>query len=202
MGCTFWIPRIIRISLCVNYLTITVPVSSWKRFTRTGVVPKGNTAAPGVYMGPNFGPICTKKGGKRRYGSKLWTHIYTWSGNSAVSECESQSTRVICRICFLRTSSPPRPPLYSFNSPEPTVQQSGARRAFQARARRKTVRPRSRDGWVARGPGTWPPSATGRGTGPARCKLSRSDDAADCGRVRSERQRTKFPGTLRQQYSG
>ena len=51
------------------------------------------------------------------------------------------------------------------------------------------------------GAGDVAPLGHGERVGPARCKLSRSDDAADCGRVRSERQRTKFPGPLRQQVS-
>ena len=36
---------------------ITDLVSSWKRFTRTDVVSKGNATELGVYMGPNLGPI-------------------------------------------------------------------------------------------------------------------------------------------------
>ena len=40
------------------------------------------------------------------------------------------------------------------------------------------------------GAGDVAPLGHGEREGPARCKLSRSDDAADCGRVRSERQRT------------
>ena len=38
---------------------ITDLVSSWKRFTRTGVFSKGNSAELGVYMGPKLGPIST-----------------------------------------------------------------------------------------------------------------------------------------------
>ena len=47
------------------------------------------------------------------------------------------------------------------------------------------------------GAGRWrtcPPPDTGRGTGPARYELSRSDDEGDCGRGRSERSERSSAG--------
>ena len=45
-------------------------------------------------------------------------------------------------------------------------------------------------------PGAWPPSATGRGTGPAGDKFSRSEDAGNGGRVRREQSDRSPPGVL------
>ena len=47
------------------------------------------------------------------------------------------------------------------------------------------------------GAGRWrtcPPTDTGRGMGPARYELSRSDDEGDCGRGRSERSERSSAG--------
>ena len=55
--------------------------------------------------------------------------------------------------------------------------------------------PAREGGRRGRWPGAWPPSATGRGTGPAGDKFPRSGDAGNGGRVRSERQRTEPPAT-------
>ena len=65
-GVRFGYPRIIRISLCVNYLTITVPVSSPKEMPLNMVCIWVQTLDPyerkrgvNVDMGPNSGPIST-----------------------------------------------------------------------------------------------------------------------------------------------